>query len=36
MAPSADIEARFRLTIGDITRLKVDAVSTPQIFRRRG
>jgi O-acetyl-ADP-ribose deacetylase len=24
--PSADIKARFRLTIGDITRLKVDAI----------
>jgi O-acetyl-ADP-ribose deacetylase (regulator of RNase III) len=23
---SADIKARFRLTIGDITRLKVDAI----------
>ncbi len=26
MASSADIKARFRLTIGDITRLKVDAI----------
>jgi hypothetical protein len=26
MASSADIKARFRLTIGDITRLKADAI----------
>ena len=26
MASSADIKAPFRLTIGDITRLKVDAI----------